>query len=384
MNEKKVAWITSVIFLIIIYGLSICTILIDKKNFSENENRYLRKLPLFNIDRLINNDLTNKYDEYFNDHFIFRDHWTKLKVTIDYLACKKESNGVYLSKDYLAEDIKDNGKNYSIENTSEIIRFANKFNNTSNIYFTLIPSTCEIQNFKLPKYAVTFNQLDFINRVYKKTQSSIKNVNIYNNLLLNKKDYIYYRTDHHWTLDGAYIAYKKMAQVMGINPIAYDNLDIRTITKDFKGSLLSKCGFDYVKYDEIKALNNNNIDKFIVYNGKSKTTYKSIYFKDFLDKKDKYSYFLGVNQPKVVIKMNNAKHYNRKLLIFKDSYSHCLAPFLSYSYDEITLLDMRYINMDITKLINISDYDDILFMYSIDVFLNTKNTSKLSYSNYDN
>ncbi len=287
---------------------------------------------------------------------------------------------IYLKIIWL-KNVKDNGKHYSANNINEIIRFSENAPLRSNIYFMLIPSTSAIQQYKIPKYADTFNQLAFINKTYSQTEEYVNNISIYDDLLSHNKDYIYYRTDHHWTMDGAYIAYKRMAQMMNFEPIPYGDLDIQSVTNDFKGSLHTTSGFDYVKPDETKAINNENISEFTVYNGENKTTYNSIYFDEYLSKKDKYSYFLGLNQPKVEIKSHGTTS-NRKLLIFKDSYAHSLVPFLSYTYGDITLIDMRYVNTDITKILQLTDYDDILFMYSIDVLLNTKNTSKLSYVNY--
>lgn len=381
MKNTKGNWMTCLIFLSIIYSLSIGTIIHNKKSFSEEENRFLKPLPHFTLGEVVHKHLTSAYDTYLSDHFIYRNHLIRLKVTTDYLMGKQESNHVYLSKDYLVKNVKDKGKHYSINNIKEIIRFSENAPLRSNIYFMLIPSTCAIQQYKIPKYADTFNQLAFINKTYSQTEEYMSNISIYDDLLSHNKDYIYYRTDHHWTMDGAYIAYKRMAQVMNFEPIPYGDLDIQSLTNDFKGSLHTTSGFDYVKSDEIKAINNENISEFTVYNGEDKTTYDSIYFDEYLSKKDKYSYFLGLNQPKVEIKSHGTTS-NRKLLVFKDSYAHSLVPFLSYAYGDITLIDMRYVNTDITKILQLTDYDDILFMYSIDVFLNTKNTAKLSYANY--
>ncbi len=381
MKNSKGNWITCLMFIGIIYSLSIGTIIHNKKSFSEEENRFLETLPHFTLNEVVHNNLTSAYDTYLNDHFIYRNHWIRLKVTTDYLMGKQESKDVYLSKDYLVENVKDNGKHYSVNNINEIIRFSENAPQRLNIYFMLIPSTSAIQQYKVPKYADTFNQLSFINKTYSQTEQYINNISIYDDLLTHNKDYIYYRTDHHWTTDGAYVAYRRMAQMMNFEPFAYDDLDIESVSNDFKGSLHTTSGFNYVKPDEIKAITNDNIDQFIVYNGENKTTYDSIYFDEYLNKKDKYSYFLGLNQPQVKIKSHGTPS-NRKLLIFKDSYAHSLAPLLSYTYRDITLIDMRYVNTDIMKILQLTDYDDILFMYSIDVFLNTKNTSKLSYVNY--
>ncbi len=76
--------------------------------------------------------------------------------------------------------------------------------------------------------------------------------------------------------------------------------------------------------------------------GQEPNVYESMYFREFLEVKDKYSTFLGTNQPIINIKTDVK---GEKLLIIKDSYAHSFAPFLTQHYSEITLVDMRYINI---------------------------------------
>ncbi len=103
MKNTKGNWITCLMFLSIIYSLSIGTIIHNKKSFSEEENRFLKTLPHFTLSEVVHKNLPSAYDTYLSDHFIYRNHWIRLKVTTDYLMGKQESNHVYLSKDYLVK-----------------------------------------------------------------------------------------------------------------------------------------------------------------------------------------------------------------------------------------------------------------------------------------
>ena len=100
-----------------------------------------------------------------------------------------------------------------------------------------------------------------------------------------------------------------------------------------------------------------------------------MYFKEFLDKKDKYSTFFGSNQPIVTVKTDAPK--DTKLLIFKDSYAHCYVPFLAQHYSEITMIDLRYMNEAYSKAINVNDYDQVLFLYNGATFATESNIKKL-------
>ena len=63
----------------------------------------------------------------------------------------------------------------------------------------------------------------------------------------------------------------------------------------------------------------------------------------------------------------NAKTH-RSLLVIKDSYAHCLVPFLSKEYQKVTMIDLRYINTDFRTMAPIEDYDQMLFVYNVITF----------------
>jgi hypothetical protein len=113
-----------------------------------------------------------------------------------------------------------------------------------------------------------------------------------------------------------------------------------------------------------------------VFNGGEVEQYDSIFFREYLDTKDKYSTYLGSNQPMVTVKTNVDN--GQKLLMFKDSYSHELVQFLCQHYEEITLLDLRYINTAFTELVDPADYTQTLFVYNVGGFITDKNLGKLN------
>jgi hypothetical protein len=122
---------------------------------------------------------------------------------------------------------------------------------------------------------------------------------------------------------------------------------------------------------------NSGFDTYCdVFDGKETISYDSIFFSDYLDKKDKYAYFLGTNQPTVTIYGKNKN--GPKLLLFKDSYSHCMAPMLLEHYSQITLADLRYMNKQLDFYFDIDNYDETLFLLSTDSFVNQNDIYKLT------
>ena len=58
----------------------------------------------------------------------------------------------------------------------------------------------------------------------------------------------------------------------------------------------------------------------------------------------------------------------RVLVVFKDSYAHCMIPFLTAHFSRITVLDMRYIKDGVSNHVNVDDYDSVLFVYNAITF----------------
>jgi hypothetical protein len=225
--------------------------------------------------------------------------------------------------------------------------------------------------------APVWSQKDEINGIYEKIKTSEKSgrvncVSAYEILSEHKSDYIYYRTDHHWTTYGAYLAYTRYCAANGLDAAKYT---ADKISDSFNGTLYSKSGVRFMQSDSMEAFNCGYTVKCDVFDGTNTVSNDSMYFTEYLNKKDKYAYFLGPNEPIVTIKGNSGTGKN--LLMFKDSYSHCFAPMLLEFYDEITLADLRYINQDLNNLIDFEQFDSVLFLYSVDTFANQNDIIKL-------
>ncbi len=356
-------------------GIIVLNILTPKNSFSPLENRFLAKLPAFSIEALVDGSFMQKMDDWINDHFVARDIWVAVKSDMEKGIGKKDNNGVFFGEDRLIEDIKQPDMEIVDANIQGIKKFVQS--NKIPSYLMLVPSTSGVLTHKIPRYAPTWNQEEFISEVNKRLEGIVTPIPIYNTLYENRDKNIYYRTDHHWTTDGAYLGYKEVEKIMDLKPKDISEFKIEEKSNSFYGTLYSKAAYTHITPDVIKTYNLGEIEKFTVIGSEGEKEYASMYFDKYLNEKDKYSYFLGSNEALVKIKTKSTT--GKKLLMFKDSYSHCFAPFLTEDYSEITLVDLRYINMNIDDLVNIEEYNQVLFLYSIDVFSHQKNPSKLKF-----
>jgi hypothetical protein len=377
--KKAVSIIIAAGFFAYLCVFAVLTIAAKKSDFSDIENRLLAVMPKINFDNIIDKDVMNGIDTYVSDHFFLRTDWVKLKTDSDILLGAREENGVYIAENNARFAEKITG--YDSAAVGKSIAGINHFAETHDIetYFMLVPTAAAIYADELPKNAPNADQAAFTEEVYEKFSPKITSIDIYPVMEAGKSDYIYYRTDHHWTTRGAYGAYLYLGAVMGYEPIR--TFDRETAATGFLGSLYSKAMFDGVESDTVE---------FIIPSEKTKITsvevtkeygvppeiYGSVYFREFLDKKDKYSAFLGSNQPLVTI---NSEADGGNLLIIKDSYANSIAPLLAENYGKITLVDMRYIQTGIDYVIDVSEYDKVLFVYNVSSFMSDSHLRKLGY-----
>lgn len=360
--QKK---ISVILFTLIILLIPVISMLSPYKTVSVEENRGLASFPEFNFDTFTSKRFMSGFQDFISDHIAFRDQWVAVKADAEILAGKRDNNGVYLGDNCLIQNIKSPGNSIYSQNVDAINEFAKRTGKPT--FLLLAPTAAGVEQNKLPAFAETFDQKAFIKSAGESLKG-VKLVNTFDTLTKHNSEYIYYRTDHHWTSLGAYYAYKAAAGLLGYTPLELKNFTVRHQTTSFNGTLYSKSGYRCVTPDTIDIFtpkSGSNLISFTVGAGKDAVHYKSIYFTGWLSQKDKYSVFLNGNQPLEDI---NTTAKGKKLLIIKDSYAHSLVPFLMNNYSRITLADMRYLVQPLDEAVNLKDYDQVLFIYNVDDF----------------
>ncbi len=354
-----VLWISAAVFNVVKPG----------DDFSENENRWLAKFPKFSAGDLIEGKFMSGVENYVNDRFIARDYWISMQSVLEYMSGKRESNGVYICSDTLIGSIDGPNHEYVAENIKAINNFIKVTGLPAELM--IIPSASEVQSYKLPRFASPWNQSAEIQMIYSNIENAVC-IPISDVLKAHKYEYIFYRTDHHWTTWGAYLAYKAYCEAVQLTPAEYR---VNRVSDTFNGTLYSTSGVRFIKSDSIDAYKYSGKARCDISNGVTVTSYDSIYFSEFLAKKDKYAYFLGQNQPAVTVYGSGD---GGKLLVFKDSYAHCMAPMLLENYSQVTLIDLRYVNKRFDSYFDINEFDRVLFLFSIDSFVNFNDITRLN------
>lgn len=308
-------------------------------------------------------------ESYVNDQFLMRGAFIKVKSAIDTTEGELKANGVYRAgAGYLIEDIVIPRKE-TIDGAEAALKdFKARYPNI-NMTFLLAPNAGNVLKDKLPATVRLADQNKSMNSFYENIKAfGINTVDVRNIFKKKKNDVqIYYRTDHHWTSDGAYLAYRELVPALGIGaPIDFRS---RIVKNDFAGTLYSKSGFTGGRYDSIKI----NIPKdeksakpSVIYYADTKKKTTKFYLLGNLGKKDAYTVFGGSNHPMYTVKTPTES--NKRLLLIKDSYANSVIPMLAQHYREIVVIDPRYYFDNVDDLIGAEGITDVLFLYNANTF----------------
>lgn len=351
-------------FCLFLGGLLVWHILLPDREKSETENRTLAQAPEFSWESLKNGSYTEAAEAYFADQFPLRDGWTGLKARTEQLLGKREFNGVYLCGGTLISKVETPDMELVDKNLGYIQRLAEKTN--APVYLGLIPSAAEIWKEKLPAGAESWDQTGLL----EKSDMDFRTV-----LAAHAGEPVFYRTDHHWTTLGAYYGYTAVMEALGrgdetLEPDAFDHQALPSVD-GFQGTLYSQSGIHWLAPDTMEF--------WVPEEGLTVTAWRSgepepgtLYDRTCLDQKDKYSAFLGGNQPLCVIRNENRPDGGRLLLI-RDSYSDALVPFLAQHFSEVHLLDLRYYRASAAQYAAENGIDDICVLYSVQNFISDRN-----------
>ncbi|WP_300413181.1 DHHW family protein [uncultured Oscillibacter sp.] len=356
-------------FCLFLGGLLAWHVLLPDRDRSDVENRTLARFPEFSWEALRDGSFTKGVEDYFADQFPLRDQWTGLKARTEQLQGKREFNGVYLCGDALIAKVEPPKDGLEEKNLSYVSRLAGR--TELPVYLGLIPSAAEIHRDRLPKGAESWDQAAFIARAGE--LEGVEPVDFLTPLTDHAGEEIFYRTDHHWTTLGAWYGYAALMEALGrgeevLEQKAFEPW-IEYHSDEFQGTLYSQSGIHWLPSDAIEFwVPDVGFEVTSWRDGSPK--WAALYDLNKLQTKDKYSAFLGGNQPLCVIRNPEG---SGKLLVIRDSYADSMAPFLTLHFEEVHLLDPRYYRYSAARYAEENGLDAVAVVYSVPNFITDRN-----------
>lgn len=359
MSKKYSAFI-SILFCIFIFGFGILQFVLPDREFSQQENRFLAQFKAPTGETLKSGQFMEDFEDYITDQFPLRDWWINLKAQGEKLLGKQENNKVYFGTD--GDSLFAQYTRPTDEELAKLIDYVNRLAGNMSMlnvptYFALIPDKSFVWADRLPANAPYVDDGSVIEEAGKLCGDKLNWIDLSGAL---SGDDAFYRTDHHWSTMGAYQGYVALMTAMNGSATILD-YDPSLVSDSFYGTTFSSSGASWITPDQMYT--------WVPEAGITVTRYPegapvpgSLYDLSKLEVKDKYSMFLGGNQPLCIIENPEAK--NGKLLVIRDSYCDSLAPFLALDYQEVHLFDLRYNRVPITQYVMENNIDQVLVLYS--------------------
>lgn len=357
--------IMAVSFSVIFVIASLASLFRKDVVFSDTENRNLAQKPSWSLQAYLDGSYTKDFNTYANDQFIGRDSWVKLKTNAELALGKKELNHVYKGSDgSLFEPFEPLPAKQRKQTLAAMNGFAAAFPDVK-FQMMLIPNASAIQSEKLPAHISDPDQLAMM----KKTSQALPGftwLDAVTPLQKHKDEYLYYRSDHHWTSAAAHYVFEDFAKLN-----KWDTKNHRfepyLISRNFYGTLASRSSYYSGNPDEISMyVSMNGNDKSTVSYVEEQKKSASFFDQEKLKTKDQYAVFFGGNHP--LMELNTTSSVDKTLLILKDSYANCFIPFLTPYYSRIVVVDPRYYAGDIHQLMKDQGVQEVLFLYNANTF----------------
>ena len=361
----------TILFCVFLGGIALAGILMPDQSFSEMENRNLRQLPDLTMNKFTSGRFMTEMERYASDQIVWRDGWVAIKSLGEKLSGKLENNGIYFAADdSLIRRISQPDTVILDENIQYLREFANRTD--VPVYFGLIPTASAVWQDRLPPGAPNADEKDWIGSLY--SRSGARNIDLLATLEDHSAEPIYYRTDHHWTSLGAFYGANAILSALGYDELVLSDYVPAAVSDSFLGTNYSSAGAWWTEPDTITAYVPEE-GRAVVSNFTGRDEPGRLYAPEQLQVKNKYAYFLGGNQPLCVIR---SQAEGLKILLIRDSYSDCLAPFLSERFREVHLFDLRYNRLSVSDYIRDNDIDLVLVLYSFETYISDENQFLLS------
>ncbi len=250
----------------------------------------------------------------------------------------------------------------------------------ATVYDMVIPTSMDIM---LPESYIEENginsddqkkAINYITESIQYNNPNVKTVPLFDALKVRNNEYIYFRTDHHWTQLGAYYAYVEFCKAKGIEPVPLDGFD-KDSYEGFLGTFYSdnpnaemEANPDTVEAYRVRA--DTDMMFIDMHSGERIEGWPVINDGDQYGRQELYYIFAAADEPYEEL-------YNRDLddgsacVVLKESFGNCFVPFLLSHYQTVYVVDYRYYDGNLRELVQESGATDVIFLNNISMTRNS-------------
>lgn len=266
--------------------------------------------------------------------------------------------------------------NYVESSASRYAKAINKFTKEigkdTDVYEMIIPTSVGITfpDNKVKKINSS-PQEESLEKIRQKLSGREKFISLYDTMMRHRDEYIYFRTDHHWTQLGAYYAYTAFCEARDLEAHQITEYE-KKVSEGFLGSI-------YVDADKNPDLKQDDVEMYYPVSGHLQMQYKNAEnrYKDGQVISDptnfgvssKYLAFLGGDNPYTLI-VNGEKQDGSSIVVIKESFGNAFVPFLTDHYERVYVIDYRYWNGKLKDFVKKKRAKEVLILNNISMTRN--------------
>lgn len=308
---------------------------------SPNERRILAKAPDASIDNIMHGGFSDQVDTWLQDHFPLRTAFVSLYSYANRYTGRNAVESVILGSDDRLINAPVEANDSAIDiNIGKLTRFIN--GNGLNAYTYFIPTSGYMLESSLPNLHLEYHDGEIIDRFDEALKDSAETISARD--LFNEYGDIgalYYKTDHHLTMEGSYLSYTEIAERLGLSPLPES--EFTKTSYEFYGTSYGQSGLFNTPCDTLETWVGPYDEKLTVTisDGGEEKVYKGSLDMDCLEQDvvDKYAAYLYSNHG--ITKVVNDSVIDGTLLVLKDSFGNAIVPFLAAHYHTIIMIDVR-------------------------------------------
>lgn len=370
---RNICFIAAV--LIFLFAVPLATWLLPNENISGIENRSLATVPVLEKETLVSGEYFSAWEDYFKDHIVARDAMILTNTRMQlYLLDRVEVNGIIPTKDVLLPVVAQPtvGKDYvsQAESMGERLSLLNDITKSygGTFLYVGVPTqmTAYADEFPLGTFSGNSDRAEkvaaFAAALEKRDLTFLNMADVFERNGGIKQYYM--RTDHHYSLKGAYVTYRSVCdylQTVGyeIPVLSESDFNFTALDKRFWGSRNRAIYYLSDLDDPAYIAEPTTPIAFTRQNNGTEVAANVFQLPAATDPNVTYALYMGGDIAETVIRTNRENLPN--VLIFGDSYTNALETLLYTSFNEMRSLDLRHYNkMTICEYIELYKPDIVI------------------------
>lgn len=355
---------TLILLAVIVLGSAVAFVVCPKQAYSASERRRLAGAPKVSADALLDGSYTGALETYLLDHFPMREAYRGLKANFAVGVLRQnENNGIYIADGH-ASKLEYPLNEAGVERAVQLVRSLKETHfPDSRVFYTVIPDKNYFLAAENGYPSMDYEKLSAL--LSEGLAGEAQYIEIASALTIDD----YYRTDAHWRQERLGGVVERLFSGLGC---AEADFDMGAYTQhtiaDFNGVYRGQAALPFPA-EEIVYLTNETTDNAEVYDVESDSV-KAVYQTQLLsDEKSLDAYDIYLGGARAVLIMKNGRGVSgdadlRRLVVFRDSFGSSLAPLLLEQYDEVVLVDLRYISASLIDRYVDFENADVLFAYN--------------------